>query len=294
MQALSLRSTHGWAITYVMPGIRRGARRHTLPDDCCAAIRDHRHRSGRHAGARVAAASRARAGHRALPGDLRDQPVCMSSGGPPIWPRSAMSSWHLVLLAPRGVPAWLNGPDMLTEGWRSCSASIGRPGCGTGRRHTAGCASGRGDQAVGLVGFCFGGAWPSMWRRSPTRRCWSANYGSACRAGSGAAGGRAPPCIIFGQADSYIDGDAVARIPRGGRRAGGRGFTYPGPTTPFDNADFVSYHPQASTIAWGMTAEVLAKHFARVRDSGPVAASDEVWAVVRFGSSRRRRPASRT
>lgn len=161
-----------------------------------------------------------------------------------------------------GASGVANGPDMLTEGL----ALVQRFDWEAGVRDGATAYGWLRERpevtgAVGLVGFCFGGGLAFNVAAITDPALLVSYYGSALPGLLDLAPQVSAPSLHhFGQADSYIDGDAVARIRAAVDGPEVEFYTYHEADHAFDNADFFSYHPQASTIAWGMTEKFLRKH----------------------------------
>lgn len=115
---------------------------------------------------------------------------------------------------------------------------------------------------VGLVGFCFGGGLAYHVAAETQVEALVSYYGSAL---PGLVDSippvQAPSLHHFGTADSFIDAAAVERIRAIVGQAPACEFqVYPGADHAFDNDDFATHHPEATTIAWALTAKFLGKH----------------------------------
>lgn len=173
-----------------------------------------------------------------------------------------------VVLAPEfywrlGAASVADGPDMLEQGlalverldWDAAvTDALTAYTWLRGQPHSS--------DAVGFVGFCFGGglAFAAAARADVKPEALVSYYGSALPALLDLAPQvRMPSLHHFGSADSYIDAATVARIRAAVEGPDTEFYTYPGADHAFDNADFVTHHPEAATIAWALTLAFLAR-----------------------------------
>jgi carboxymethylenebutenolidase len=115
--------------------------------------------------------------------------------------------------------------------------------------------------AVGVLGFCFGGGVAFNVAAVDSPDVLVSYYGSALPNLLGLAPQvTAPSLHHFGLADTYIDDDARERILAAVSRPGVTVETYPGAGHAFDNPDFEFHDPEASAAAWRTTVDFLAGH----------------------------------
>ncbi|MEI2776917.1 MAG: dienelactone hydrolase family protein [Tetrasphaera sp.] len=169
-----------------------------------------------------------------------------------------------VVLAPQfywrlGIAGVANGPDMLAEGLELVQRFDWAAGVGDGVAAYEWLA-GRSEVSgpVGLVGFCFGGGLAFTIAAETSPAALISYYGSALPGLLELAPRVTCPSLHhFGSADSYIDRETVERIRSAVAGEDVEFYTYPGADHAFDNDDFVSYHPEAATIAWALTVKFL-------------------------------------
>jgi len=115
---------------------------------------------------------------------------------------------------------------------------------------------------TGVLGFCLGGGLAFNVAAEAEVDALVSYYGSALpgllhlapKVG-------APSLHHFGEADSYIDTDAVAAIRSAVTEPNDavEFHTYPGADHAFDNSDFMLHHPEASALAWERTLAFLSR-----------------------------------
>lgn len=175
-----------------------------------------------------------------------------------------------VVLAPEfywrlGESGVANGPDMLAEGLALMQRLDWDAAVGDALAAQAWLREQpQVDGEVAFVGFCFGGGLAFATAAHGQPSALVSYYGSALpNLLDLAPRVQMPSLHHFGDADAYLDQQTVAHI-----RAAVAGprtdfYTYPEADHAFDNDDFVTYHPEASTIAWGLTVQFLAQHLSR-------------------------------
>lgn len=117
------------------------------------------------------------------------------------------------------------------------------------------------SNAVGLVGFCFGGslAFAVAARTRPTALV--SYYGSALPGMLDLAGQVDCPSLHhFGEADSFIDAEAREAVRAAVSATGAQWQSHPGADHAFDNHVGPWHHPQASVNAWQQTTRFLHEH----------------------------------
>lgn len=174
-----------------------------------------------------------------------------------------------VVLAPEfywrhGISGIANGPDMLGEGLAALQQLDWDAAVRDGLAAHAWLRS-RPEvtDTTGYVGFCFGGglAFAVAAQADPKPDALVSYYGSALPNLLDLAPQVPMPSLHhFGDEDAYIDRETVERIRSAVAGPDVEFYTYPGADHAFDNADFVTYHPEASTIAWGLTLKFLDTH----------------------------------
>ncbi len=156
-----------------------------------------------------------------------------------------------------------NGPEMLPEAM-ALASRVDWPAAVSDGAAAVTFLRGRAETGgrAGVVGFCFGGGVAFNVAATTPVDVLVSYYGSALPGLLDLAPQvTAPSLHHFGQADSYIDAETQQRIRAAVERDGVEFYTYPGADHAFDNDDFVLHHPEASTIAWGLTRKFLAKHY---------------------------------
>jgi carboxymethylenebutenolidase len=178
---------------------------------------------------------------------------------------AALARAGYVVLAPEfywrlGESGVANGPEMLTEGL----ALMERLDWDVAVRDALAAHAWLSEQPqvsgpVGYVGFCFGGGLAFATAAQGRPHVLVSYYGSALPNLLHLAPQVSMPSLHhFGNADAYLDRDTVERIRAAVAGPRTEFYTYPDADHAFDNADFVTYHPEASTIAWGLTLKFLA------------------------------------
>lgn len=172
-----------------------------------------------------------------------------------------------VVLAPAlfarvGQEAVATGPDMLTEAmglagradWNVAVADAGAAVTALQARSDV-------IGGVGLVGYCYGGGLAFNVAATLPVQALVSYYGSGLPGLLGLAGQVTCPSLHhFGEADAFIQPDAVAQIRAAvTANPGTEFFTYPGADHAFDNGDFTRFHAQASELAWQRTSDFLGR-----------------------------------
>jgi carboxymethylenebutenolidase len=111
---------------------------------------------------------------------------------------------------------------------------------------------------VALLGFCFGGGVAFAVAATEPVDALVSYYGSALPSLLELAPSVAAPSLHhFGEADSFIPAETVARIREAVARDAVEFHTYPGADHAFDNTRPEFHHAEASALAWQRTLEFL-------------------------------------
>jgi carboxymethylenebutenolidase len=162
-----------------------------------------------------------------------------------------------------GVTEVPNGPDMLTEamevtGRTDWDTAVSDAVASLRHLRTLDGVTG----GVGVVGFCYGGGLGYAVVAQEPADALVAYYGSALPHLVGSVPSVSTPSLHhFGEDDSYIPMDQVARIRESVGSGGGpvEFHTYPGADHAFDNPDFVNHDAEAAERAWAVTTDYLAR-----------------------------------
>ncbi len=163
---------------------------------------------------------------------------------------------------------WRLGPDGTapviaetgTDALQQAMALAGRldfdTAAGDGVRACA--VAGESGGRVGLIGFCFGGGLAFAIAARTDADALVSYYGSGLPGLLELAPDvRCPSLHHFGEADSFIDAGARARIRAAVTAHGALWRDHPGADHAFDNDDGAWYHAAASATAWATTVEFL-------------------------------------